>query len=179
MNKERLFCRNTLYVMSVMLLLGLPMAVRAQNLQPEPAPQPPVSPARFRFQYAAKFLCTANIPGTSQTTASVLPGSYQTVVNMHNPNRQPTRLRKKIAVASPVSQTSEFFVDRLAPDQAVKVDCEQIGRDFGMGFVHGAEGFLVIESVQSLDVTAITTAGKVGGEVEGLAVQHVQEREVP
>lgn len=42
--------------------------------------------AEFPFQYAAKLVCTANIPGTSQTTTSFLPGSYQTAVNIHNPN---------------------------------------------------------------------------------------------
>jgi hypothetical protein len=48
------------------------------------------------FQYAAKFLCTANIPGTSQTTTSLLPGSYQTVVNIHNPNKANHKLTKKL-----------------------------------------------------------------------------------
>jgi hypothetical protein len=38
--------------------------------------------ADFPFQYAAKFLCTSNIPGTSQTTTSLLPGNYQTVTSM-------------------------------------------------------------------------------------------------
>ena len=50
----------------------------------------------YCFQYAAKFLCTANIPGTSHTTTSVLPGVYQTVVNIHNPSDQIARWRMKI-----------------------------------------------------------------------------------
>ena len=63
---------------------------------------------RFRFQYAVKFICTANIPGTSQTTTSLLPGSYQTAVNIHNPNNDDVRFRMKLA--SP-GQITDFIVD--------------------------------------------------------------------
>ena len=55
---------------------------------------------RFNFQYAAKIVCTANIPGTSQTSSSVLPGRYSTAVNIHNPHYKPIRLRRKVAVSS-------------------------------------------------------------------------------
>lgn len=74
-------------------------------------------PGRYRFQYAAKFICTANIPGTSQTSSSVLPGAYQTVVNIHNPNpnRQTAQLRKKIALQGR-GQISDFVPDELPPD---------------------------------------------------------------
>ena len=51
---------------------------------------------RYRFQYAAKFLCTANVPGTSQTTSALLPGVYQTAVNIHSPQRKPVELRTKL-----------------------------------------------------------------------------------
>ena len=139
--------------------------------QRKAAPRP-----RFRFQYAAKFLCTANIPGTSQTTASLFPGVYQTVVNLHNPSNRTARLRKKIAVAVPPA-ISQFFEDQLQPDDAKKVDCEDI-RNFGIQFIHGAEGFLVIESTESLDVVAVYTAGKRGGEVESIDVEPIRERRI-
>jgi hypothetical protein len=132
---------------------------------------------RFRFQYAAKFLCTANIPGTSQTTDSLLPGIYQTVVNIHNPNNQTARIRKKIAVTSPPA-ISEFIKGALKPDEAVKVDCTDVTRDFGLTFIHGAEGFLVIESNLSLDVTAVYTAGPRGGEVASIDVEQIRERRI-
>ena len=67
--------------------------------------------AEYRFQYAAKFLCTANIPGTSQTTTSVLPGAYQTAVNIHNPNDQTVRWRRKIT--QPGLGISKFIEDQL------------------------------------------------------------------
>jgi hypothetical protein len=127
-----------------------------------------------RFQYAAKFLCTANIPGTSQTTTSLLPGSYQTVVNIHNPSDKETAtLRMKIAVAG--GPISKFKKSKLAPDEAAKVDCSAIG-NFGIHAIHGVEGFLVIESDLSLDVIAVYTAGK--GEVHSIDVEQVRERQV-
>src|SRR5262245_17474789 len=107
---------------------------------------------RYAFQYAAKVLCVANIPGTSQTTGSVVPGFYQTVVNIHNPNDRPVRLRMKVAVLG--AEPSKFIDRELKPDFATAVNCSQISKDFGITFIHGAEGFLVIESIASLDVIA-------------------------
>jgi hypothetical protein len=129
----------------------------------------------FRFQYAAKILCTANVPGTSQTTPSLLPGVYQTVVNIHNPGRQGARLRKKLAVTSPPA-ISKWLTQALDPDEATSVDCQEISQSYGIAFVHGAEGFLVVESTHSLDVVAVYTAGAVGGSVTSIDVETVPER---
>jgi|SRR5688572_8580008 len=128
---------------------------------------------RYRYQYAVKFLCAANIPGTSQTTTAVLPGAYQTAVNIHNPNSQVARLRKKLAVRT--GQISAFIESQLKPDEASSVDCSQV-QNFGIPFIHGFEGFLVIESMLSLDVVAVYTAGPRGGEVASIDVEHVPER---
>lgn len=136
---------------------------------------------RFRFQYAAKFLCTSNIPGTSQTTTSLLPGAYQTVVNIHNPNRQAAVFRMKLAVAASTEidppPISQFIKEELKPDAATKVDCSRL-RDFELHLIHGFEGFLVIESLLSLDVVAVYTAGKNGGGVESIDVEHIPERKL-
>lgn len=135
----------------------------------------------FSFQYAVKFLCTANVPGTSQTTTSLLPGAYQTVVNIHNPNPKSAGFRMKLATATSTKvdppQISKFINDKLQPDQATKVDCSRLG-EFGNQPVHGFEGFLVIESTHSLDVVAVYTAGKNGGEVESIDVEHIPERKL-
>jgi hypothetical protein len=128
------------------------------------------------FQYAAKYLCTAEVPGTSQTTPSVLPGIYQTAVNIHNPHSKVVQLRQKIAAAVPGGIVSEFITETLNPDQALSVSCTQILTGFGITFVHGSEGFLVIESPESLDVTAVYTAGPRGGEVASMAVEQIRER---
>ena len=131
--------------------------------------------ADFPFQYAAKFLCTSNIPGTSQTTTSLLPGNYQTVVNIHHPNSTTIRFRMKLALASlEVPQISNFIEGGLKPDQAGKVDCNDL-RNFDLHLIHGFEGFLVIESTHSLDVVAVYTAGTKEG-VTSMDVERVFER---
>src|SRR3974377_1101578 len=116
-----------------------------------PGGGPQAAAERYSYQYAAKFLCTANLPGTSQSTPSVLPGVYQTAINIHNPHEKGVSLRKKLAVAVPPGgqkpgPISRFVKERLEPDQALSISCNEIARDFGITFVHGAEGFLVIES---------------------------------
>lgn len=129
---------------------------------------------RFRFQYAVKFICTSNLPGTSQSTTSFLPGSYQTAVNIHNPNAREVRFRMKLASGAGIT---DFIQDSLKPDGATKVDCSRV-RDFGPPPIHGFEGFLVIESTQSLDVVAVYTAGKAGqdGGVTSIDVEYIRER---
>jgi hypothetical protein len=135
---------------------------------------------RFAFQYAVKFLCTANIPGTSQTTTSLLPGTYETVVNIHNPNSRKAAFRMKLALSTATQVDppiiSGFINETLKPDQATKVDCSRIG-EFGLHLIHGFEGFLVIESTLSLDVVAVYTAAPVGGSgVESMDVEYIRER---
>jgi hypothetical protein len=125
---------------------------------------------RFPFQYAAKFICTSNIPGTSQTSSSFLPGSYQTAVNIHNPNNDDVRFRMKLASSIGIS---EFITDSLKPDGVAIVDCGRI-RDFNLHLIHGFEGFIVIESLASLDVVAVYTAGEKF--VESIDVEYVRER---
>lgn len=128
---------------------------------------------RFQFQYAAKVICTSDIPGTSQTSASVLPGNYETAVNIHNPHHKPVRYRKKVAVPGRVT---DYLFDDLPPDGVSRVVCREMVQDFGITFIHGVEGYLVIESTHSLDVTAVYTAGKTGGGVESIDVKAVTER---
>ena len=137
----------------------------------------------FAFQYAAKFLCIANIPGTSATTTSLLPGSYQTSVNIHNPNRRAARFRMKLAHApgGPVDTPliTKFLEGSLKPDEATRVDCGRVP-DFGPPIgIHGFEGFLVIESTLSLDVIAVYTAGTgAKGGVASIDVERVFERKL-
>lgn len=128
----------------------------------------------FTYQYAAKFICTSNIPGTSQTTGAFLPGTYLTVVNIHNPHDMEVRIRKKLA--SP-AQVSDFIDSGLKPDGVERVVCGQI-QDFGIHNIHGFEGFLVIESTHSLDVAAVYTAGETGGNVVSIDVEEIKEREL-
>ena len=71
--------------------------------------------------------------------------------------RGPPRLHNEAPARS--GQISAFVDGQLKPDEATSVDCSQV-QDFGITFVHGFEGFLVIESTLSLDVVAVYTAGR-------------------
>ena len=133
-----------------------------------------LSRTRYKFQYAVKFICTANIPGTSQTSDAVLPGVYQTAVNIHNPQTKKIKMRKKIA--SPLG-ISKYFEEGLDPDGVKRITCSQI-QDFGITFIHGFEGFLVIESTHSLDVTAVYTAGGRQEQVSSIDVEQIKERKL-
>ncbi|MDV3310315.1 MAG: hypothetical protein LOY03_16020 [Cyclobacteriaceae bacterium] len=126
----------------------------------------------YRFQYAVKFICTSHIPGTSQTTDAFLPGLYQTAVNIHNPQPRKIKMRKKIA--SPLG-ISKFLEGSLDSDAVERVTCRQV-QDFGITFIHGFEGFLVIESSHSLDVVAVYTAGD--QKVSSIDVEQIRERKL-
>lgn len=129
---------------------------------------------RFPYQYAAKFICMADIPGTSQQSAGLLPGLYQTAVNIHNPGKTTARIRMKLATGGVISPWKGAA---LKYDEVMQVNCGQI-QDFGVTFIHGFEGFLVIESTVSLDVVGVYTAGAVRGPVSSLAVEAVRERKI-
>lgn len=125
----------------------------------------------FCFQYAAKFICTSNIPGTSQTTDALLPGNYQTALNIHNPHE--TKFEFRMKIASPIG-ISKWIGSGIGPDGVLRITCKDL-KKFKLRSIHGFEGFLVIESPCSLDVTAVYTAGNKEG-VVSIDVENVKER---
>jgi len=127
---------------------------------------------RVRFQYAAKFICISAIPGTSNANAFMLPGNYQTVINIHNPWTKPVKYRRKLASAIGIS---EYKWTELKPDGVETITCENMNM-FDLHFIHGFEGFLVVESPASLDVTAVYMAGDKS--VNSIDVDAVKERKI-
>ena len=123
----------------------------------------------YIFQYAAKFICTANIPNTSQADPSVLPGVYRTAVNIHNPQSRPVKVRMKIA--------SKFIDSEIKPDGVETVICAELEK-FDLHLIHGFEGFLVVESMASIDVVAVYTAGENGAQVASIDVEEIKERKL-
>ena len=112
-------------------LLVLPTVVRAGD---------PADGSQFRFQYAAKFLCTADLPGTSLRDPAVLPGNYRTIISIHNLQNRTVQLRKKIALTflpgqEQPGQVSKFIQQRLQADEAIQVDCNEIPTEFGIQFM--------------------------------------------
>jgi hypothetical protein len=141
--------------------------------------QPAGRSSPYSFQYAAKFVCISNNPNTSIATASLLSGNYKTVVNVHNPNDRAVKIRTKVALGAKAF-ISKFKDASLGPDELKRIACAEIGdHEFEANLVHGAtEGFLVIESSDSLDVVAVYTAGALRGDVASIDVEQVRERQL-
>ena len=125
----------------------------------------------YCFQYAAKFICTSNIPGTSQTTDAFLPGNYLTAANIHNPHEHKFEIRMKMASPTGISK---WIRSGLVADGVLRITCADL-KKFKVRPIHGFEGFLVIESPCSLDVTAVYTAGNKEA-VVSIDVEDVRER---
>jgi CARDB len=118
-------------------------------------------PGVVTFEYAAKFICGIQREPEGTRLAR---GLYATTINVHNPNDKRARFFKKLALTYPPGaqkpgEVLRIGFDVLAPDQALAVDCEDIQRRlFPNGFpAPYIEGFIVIESPVSLDVTAVYT----------------------
>ena len=134
----------------------------------------------YCFQYAAKFVCINNNPDTSIRTGSLLPGNYKTVVNVHNPSDRTVKIRSKVALGAN-EFVSRFMNASLGPDEVTRFACNEINSHKfpGATLIHGAtEGFLVIESTDSLDVVAVYTAGALRGDVASIDVEQVSERRI-
>jgi len=93
------------------------------------------SPAHSVNQYASKFLC-GDIASPASATASVLaPGTYNTAVNIHNPNDFSVTIQKKGVISVPESQPppalnqglpSGRTTEVLQADASMEVDCAEI-----------------------------------------------------
>ncbi len=125
----------------------------------------------YCFQYAAKFICTSIDQGNTHPAGSLLPGNYRTAVNIHNPHEHKFEIRMKIASPDGISR---WEPDGLRPDGVLRISCREIER-FGVSPNDAFEGFLVIESPCSLDVTAVYTAGNKEA-VVSIYVESIKER---
>jgi hypothetical protein len=139
------------------------------------------------YMYSAKLLCGLQ---KSREDTRLTAGFYATIINVHNPSTTPTTFSKKLALAIPPGSEEPgkvlpIAVEKLEPDGALAVDCEDIHRRlFPKGFPSPyIDGFVVIQSNQSLDVTAVYTTATVDEDgrpshQSGIEVQQVRERTV-
>ncbi|HXU33525.1 MAG TPA: hypothetical protein VN851_23395 [Thermoanaerobaculia bacterium] len=141
--------------------------------------------AKPQFSYAVKFVCGFNpenvgrsLSGSKEGEPTVKLGNYATDINVYNPNQinDPTnpdnQLFKKVIVLvsgeKPVGREPKvvdatgFDFIILRPGEATMDDCNRIGE-----LIYGSPvpfpypitiGFMVIQSVYELDVTAVYTA---------------------
>ncbi|MFQ6062284.1 MAG: hypothetical protein ACE5J9_03810 [Methanosarcinales archaeon] len=119
-----------------------------------------VNPQVWQYVYSAKFVC-----GYSNTTglaAPVVPGTYATAINVHNPWYFTVNLTKKVAqapreVEKPIPPSKPITYN-LQPDYAFEIDCEDI---YKIGNIPNtqpfAKGFVVLTSPRPLDVIAVYT----------------------
>ena len=138
------------------------------------------------YQYAAKLVCGEQ---RKSNELRLVKGLYATTINIHNPNSKTVKFFKKLALSYPPGSQEPGKVipigyDTLGADMAMETDCMDIQRRlFPNGYPASyIEGFIVIESPMSLDVSAVYTSAKKSGfffrntKVTSIDVERVCER---
>jgi hypothetical protein len=126
------------------------------------------------FEYAAKILCGLQKDPKDMRLAR---GFYATAINIHNPHRTAVTFTKKLALTFPPEEQRPGKVlpigkDTLGYDEALEVDCMDVERElFPDGFpTPYIKGFIVIQTKESLDVTAVYSSASLNE--EGEATSH-------
>jgi uncharacterized repeat protein (TIGR01451 family) len=112
-----------------------------------------------RYEYAAKFICGRQ---TDPQDLTLAPGQYATAINIHNPNDEKVHFFKKVALTERDQKPGRVLpvaVDGLLYDQALRLDCMDLRRRLALTNSNEAllEGFAIIQSPRSLDVTGVYT----------------------
>jgi hypothetical protein len=136
------------------------------------------------FEYVAKLVCGLQ---RSPEDMRLTQGFYATTINIHNPNDGEVRFFKKLALTFPPEEQKPGEVirigeDVLGPDQALSVDCMDIQRQLGEFPEPYIEGFVVIQSREILDVTAVYTSAALDADGRatansGIDVEQIRERQ--
>lgn len=159
---------------------GLSMRITEPNPTLTAEPQ-----TQAEFSYAAKVVCGLQKDPKDMRLAR---GFYATTINIHNPGDDEARFSKKLALTFPPEEQRPGRVlrisrDSLKPNEALKVDCNDIRRRlFPNGFpTPYIEGFVVIESARSLDVTAVYSTASLDKEGNvtthsSIDVEQIKER---
>jgi len=148
------------YMLFLLSSEGVPSVARFVRILPaDPG-------ADASYEYSAKIVCGAQ---TLQEEVRLAPGHYSTTVNIHNPGPGSARFFKKLALTYPPGEQKAGEVlpigeHVLGYDEALQSDCPDLRRRLIPGGTAPLiEGFLVIQSDQSLDVTAVYTTAAIDG----------------
>ena len=128
------------------------------------------------FQYAAKIICGAN-----KTDGMIAHGIYETLVNVHNPNKEGQAFQHKVALADAATDGKIFtFIPvKIKADGAQFYGCKEFHKFTGTPPNQFIDGFFVIESPQPLDVIAVYTTNDLNGAVvPAIDVERVFERKL-
>lgn len=139
------------------------------------------------FEYAAKMVC-----GVQQDTRNMqlARGFYGTTINIRNPQFEPITISKSLSLAIPPGgqipgKVLPISRDALLPQQTLAADCDDVAKRLFDGKLPAPfiDGFLVIQSPVSLDVSAVYTTATLNAEgtVENhssIAVESIRERRI-
>jgi hypothetical protein len=138
-----------------------------------------VAARRYPVQYSVKFVCGSSGSSCSGDCGPVAPGAYFTAINIQNPTDRRVRFRKRVTVALPgerAGHVSAFTFNTLGPYEALEIDCADVYRHAGLPGGCFLKGFVVIESVDELDVVAVYTAAGADKHVETLDIEYIRPR---
>jgi hypothetical protein len=149
------------------------------------ASNPAHAQLKTSFQYAVKTFCTLR----GDFGSALVPGKYQTLINIHNPTEKKIEVARKFALAgSPGDEAGSFSITPykafvLGPDQAVSINCFDVANYFCP--INGVcvdffaiDGFLVLNSASELDVVAVYSGGPKAGEVSTLDTDIIPARKL-
>ena len=136
------------------------------------------------FEYVAKLVCGLQ---RNPEDMRLTRGFYASTINIHNPNDHEVGFFKKLAFTFPPEEQEPGDVKDigehvLRPDEALAVDCMDIQRQLDGFPTPYIEGFVVIQSRESLDVRAVYTSAALdeNGQVtaqSGIDVEEIHERQ--
>jgi uncharacterized repeat protein (TIGR01451 family) len=155
-----------------------------------------------KYEYAAKLICGKQ---KESENMSLVKGFYATSINIHNPNDEKVYLFKKVALTHPpVDQKpgaiTPLGIDTLNYDEALKADCVHVNERVFKGkplapyseecqgpqseeyASQNIEGFVIIQSPRSLDVTGVYTTANLGcsnkvNDHTSVHVEQIRERQ--
>lgn len=149
--------KKTVTLLSAIVLIAaiVGMTAYAQNVETGATGAP-------TYQYTAKYVCGLSQDPT--TKSPVLPGTYRTSINVHNPQASNVTIMKKAVQSSREMENpippGKLRSYTIRPDYSFEIDCEDVyligGVPSGTLF---SEGFVVIQSPRQIDVKAVYTAG--------------------
>ena len=137
------------------------------------------------YEYPVKIVCGKQNQSGNLRLAR---GVYSTTINIYNPNETDVRFFKKLALSYPpggqiAGEVMPIGFDVLKPGEALATDCIDIEKRL---FPNGCptpylEGFVVLQSPMSLDVSSVYTTAKPRGflsseKIVSIDVEQIHER---
>jgi hypothetical protein len=144
---------------------------------------------KYKFEYAGRFVC-GSVPSAS---GQLVEGEYRTALSIFNTNTKEAKIRHRVSLSYPCDfsnadctdgsefiggQTSEFKEKNLGVRRAISIDCDEIPSSYNINpATPYTEGYVVIQSDRSIDVTGLITLQDTTA-AGALSLQTVPERPI-